>query len=144
MIDFVNVEHVNQPTSISWVQSRDGYIKANAGQYGYYRVMYPESNWAALSQALLTAGQNQLDFPLSSVDRAGLINDAFSLARAGLLNYTTALDLTRFLVYERDYVVWTAAFDAFRFIQNRLIYEPIYGKFAAYVRSLFDSGYMTR
>ena len=38
-----------------------------------------------------------------------ILNDAFELARAGLLEYPTALATTEYLGQEEDYIPWEAA-----------------------------------
>ena len=48
---------------------------------------------------------------------------------AGLLNITTALDLSLYLQQEREYVPWAAAFKWFNILSDRLSLTPIYGKF---------------
>lgn len=52
------------------------WIKANVNQSGFYRVNYDESMWAAIIEAL---HKNHSVF--SPADRAGLIDDAFTLCR---------------------------------------------------------------
>lgn len=52
------------------------WIKANVNQTGFYRVNYEASNWAALGHQLHTDHQ-----ALSASDRAGLLDDTFTLAR---------------------------------------------------------------
>lgn len=46
---------------------------------------------------------------LSTADRSNLIHDAFSLAKASYLPYATALNMTKYLVFEHDYVPWSVA-----------------------------------
>lgn len=58
------------------VTSEMKWIKANVNQTGFYRVMYDEDMW--LSLISLLKSNHEL---FSSADRAGLIDDAFSLCR---------------------------------------------------------------
>lgn len=46
---------------------------------------------------------------LSNKDRAGLLDDAFALSYAGQLDIMVAMNLSYYLVHERDYVPWDAA-----------------------------------
>ena len=71
----------------------------SVGQFGYYRVNYPASNWAALAAQLL-----QDPAALPPMDRASLLNDAFALAESGRLPYSTPLDMTRYLAKEEHLV----------------------------------------
>lgn len=58
------------------VTSELKWIKANVNQTGFYRVMYDEDMWFSLISLLKS--NHEL---FSSADRAGLIDDAFSLCR---------------------------------------------------------------
>lgn len=66
---------------------------------------YDESNWRLLQQQLET---NLTTIPL--LNRVQLLSDAFALAKAGNLNYTIPLGLTKYLVDEKSYLPWEAAF----------------------------------
>jgi glutamyl aminopeptidase len=50
------------------------------------------------------------------------LNDAFNLADAQQLSYDVALDLTKYLVNENQYVPWSVATSAFKKIGG-LIYN---------------------
>ena len=52
--------------------------------------------------------------------RSTLINDAFNLARAGYLDIKVALNISKYLIHERDFVPWTAADDVLGFIESML------------------------
>ena len=55
---------------------------------GYYRVNYEEEVWLRIAEIF-----QQLPF----FSRSQLVDDAMNLARAGQLNYDTALQLTKSL-----------------------------------------------
>lgn len=63
------------------------------------------------------------------LNRAQMIDDALNLARAGLLDYTIALELTSYLVQEVDYAPWYSAFNAFTFLDDKLAGTKIYPSF---------------
>ena len=63
------------------------FLKLNAGQFGFFRVLYPDAEWNKLTKALKTNPD-----AMAPVDRAGLLDDAFNLARAGKLPYDKALN----------------------------------------------------
>lgn len=67
--------------------------------------------------------------PISVVNRAQLIDDAFNLARVGRLSYSIALDLTSYLQTEVDYVPWKAMETNFRFFDTMLSRTRAYGDF---------------
>ena len=92
--DIYNI-YLQLPEDTKW-------FKANLGGRGYYRVQYPEAEWRALT-AQLAADHTQL----GAVDRAQLIDDAFSLLRAGQLPPAVPLELVAgYLARERSLVAW--------------------------------------
>ncbi|KAM6428983.1 glutamyl aminopeptidase [Rhynochetos jubatus] len=104
----------------------------NPDHVGFYRVNYDSQNWARLS-TLLT--NNHKEF--SAADRAGILDDAFSLARAGLVNYTVPLELTKYLQNETDYLPWNRAISSVTYLANMLGDDPIlYPRFQEYFRYL--------
>ncbi|EGW03651.1 Glutamyl aminopeptidase [Cricetulus griseus] len=52
----------------------------------------------------------------STADRTSFIDDAFALARAQLLNYGKALNLTSYLKSEEDFLPWQRAISALTYI----------------------------
>lgn len=89
------------------------WLLLNINQTGYYRVNYDVSNWQMLIKQLNDKnGFKRLD----PKNRAQLLDDALNLANAGYLDYDIAMNVTRYLVHEREYVPWKAAFNAFDFL----------------------------
>lgn len=93
---------------------------------GYYRVNYDSRNWNLLSNYLMDPKRFQ---EIASTNRAQLIDDALNLARAGYLDYRIALDVTKYLEHEDEYVPWKAAISALSFIDNMLIKREDYAMF---------------
>ena len=62
------------------MEENDSWVKFNVGQFGYYRVQYPESDWIQFSKILQKSAN-----VMSSSDRTSLINDAFALGLFMLL-----------------------------------------------------------
>lgn len=75
------------------------WVKLNPGQSGFYRVAYPPEMLKALKAPVLTN-------KLPAVDRLGLLDDAFALARAGQVKTAAALDLLAAYRYEDNFSVW--------------------------------------
>merc|ERR1712227_993491 len=98
--------HANSNTTSTQVEMQpfDKWFKANINGSGYYRVQYPLDIWQELSSQL-----NSDHTVFSSVDRAQLIDDSFSLMRAGLLEETVPLSLIKYLKNERSLVPWEVA-----------------------------------
>ncbi|KAJ8923593.1 hypothetical protein NQ315_010172 [Exocentrus adspersus] len=111
-------------SNISW-------IKANVNQTGFYRVMYGEEIWRAIIDKLR---KNHKVF--SAADRSSLIDDAFSLCRAGLLNASIPLELSLYLTKEKEYVPWATAINHLKTWARRLSESLSYKMFLKYMRRL--------
>nr|CAD7445351.1 unnamed protein product [Timema bartmani] len=111
----------------------------NIQQIGFYRVNYDTTNWKLLISQL---NRDQYE-AIPPVNRAQLLDDAFNLARAGLLDYSTLFSLTDYLARETDYIPWYAAFNGFSYLNTRLqaSSENDYSLFKKYVLSLLDKAY---
>ncbi|CAH0561852.1 unnamed protein product [Brassicogethes aeneus] len=107
------------------------WIKANVNQTGFYRVMYDDDMW----QNLINLLKNH-HTALSAADRASLLDDAFTLCRAGLLNASVPLEMSLYLYKERDYVPWATAMDHFQSWARRLSESLSYKMFLKYMRQL--------
>nr|CAD7587583.1 unnamed protein product [Timema genevievae] len=88
----------------------------NIQETGYYRVNYDAHNWQLITNQL---NSDQYDV-IHVLNRAQLLDDSLNLARAGILDYVSALDVTRYLYRETDYIPWYSAFNAFNFLNIRL------------------------
>uniref|UniRef100_A0A8K9V459 Aminopeptidase n=1 Tax=Oncorhynchus mykiss TaxID=8022 RepID=A0A8K9V459_ONCMY len=94
-----------QETGISNASvSGSEWVLANLNVSGYYRVNYDMDNWERLLNQLTT---DHTVIPL--INRAQIVDDAFNLARAKVINSTLALRTTRYLSQERDYIPWESA-----------------------------------
>lgn len=82
---------------------------------GFYRVNYESDNWVKLVQQL-----NDSHEAIHVLNRAQLIDDSFNLARAGMLEYSTALDLSTYLKYETDRIPWYTAVDCLTYVVERM------------------------
>ena len=88
---------ITLPAGLTW-------LKANVNGRGYYRVQYPPDIWRALTDQL-----HRDHTVFSAVDRAQLMDDAFSLGRAGQLSPDVALNMVTYLVKETALVPWQIA-----------------------------------
>ncbi|CAG5121269.1 unnamed protein product, partial [Candidula unifasciata] len=102
----------------------DSWILANVHQLFYYRVNYDKGNWLALSKQLKT--NHSIIRP---INRAQIINDAWSLARAQYIELETALSTLEYLHNERDYLPWVTALKQLRYIGLMLIDFPALREF---------------
>ncbi|XP_050744759.1 glutamyl aminopeptidase isoform X1 [Drosophila biarmipes] len=109
------------------------WIKINTDQVGYYRVNYAAEQWGAITTALKASRET-----FSTADRAHLLNDADSLAAAGQLSYSVALDLISYLESEKDYVPWSVGTATLASLRNRVYYTDLYTNFTTYARKLLE------
>ncbi|XP_072899156.1 glutamyl aminopeptidase [Hemitrygon akajei] len=109
----------NSPTHI---------LKVNTKHVGFYRVQYEDSAWESIIQKLIS---NHTEF--SNSDRTGFIDDTFSLAKAALLQYSVALNVTKYLKNETDYLPWSVTVSSIAYIRRMLQDDySLYPKFQAY------------
>lgn len=80
---------------------------------------YESDNWRRLVQQL-----NDSHEAIHQLNRAQLIDDSFNLARAGMLGYSTALDLSTYLKYEEDRIPWYTAVDCLTYVVERMRRSP--------------------
>ncbi len=92
------------------------WVKLNPGQSGLYRVAYSEELWRRLTGAVQAGA-------LPTVDRLGLVDDAFALARAGYVKTSAALRVLEAYGRETDYSVWTAIAGILDALDNLLARE---------------------
>jgi len=131
----------NQKPTLNWllmdnpslsldVKGVDWY-KLNHNFMGFYRVNYPLEDWATLS--------NLLDKDITALepsDRANLIDDVFSLAESGRLEFKVTMAMTGFLSKENHIVVWTLASEHLLAIDGHLLFTPAYSDYRRYLRKL--------
>lgn len=118
--------------------SGNTFLKINPDHIGFYRVNYEEVTWDRIATDLYS---NHSQF--SSADRASFIDDAFALARAQLLDYKVALNLTQYLKNEEDYLPWQRAISAVTYIismfeDDKEIYPMIEKYFRDQVKPIAD------
>lgn len=130
---FHNVESIQ---IVAGAEEGIDWIKFNKNQVGYYRVKYEESMWKKLNDAL-EADINSM----SVLDRAHLLNDAFSLAEGNEVPYATALTMTKYLKAEDHWVPWDVVSSKLNGIRNLLYYTELNSKFKEYVVKLVDDAY---
>ena len=112
--------------------SGGGPLVVNVLEANYYRVNYDEAHWRALADTISTDAKS-----VHKINRAQLIDDALNLAKAGYLDYATALGMTEYLDAEDEFVPWSAAKTALSYIQLMMLnYKE--------VRSLVESYIFTK
>lgn len=82
---------------------------------GFYRVNYDAENWNRLIEQLKVSHK-----VIHVLNRAQLIGDSFNLARAGMLEYSKALNLSTYLKNENDEIPWYTAIDCLSYVVERM------------------------
>ncbi|XP_040897435.1 aminopeptidase Ey-like [Toxotes jaculatrix] len=121
----VNKEATNE----DMILGVNDWLVANINMKGFYRVNYDSENWEGLLTKL--SSQHE-DIPV--INRAQIIDDAFNLARAKIVNTTLALRTTKFLNKEVEYMPWQTArrnLDYFFLMFDR---SEVYGPMQAYIK----------
>uniref|UniRef100_A0A1B0CGD8 Putative puromycin-sensitive aminopeptidase n=1 Tax=Lutzomyia longipalpis TaxID=7200 RepID=A0A1B0CGD8_LUTLO len=84
----------------------DDWILFNIQQTGYYRVNYDTHNWKLLANDLYKGSP----YTIGLINRAQIIDDSFNLAYSDIIQFTIALDIIKYVKYEREYAVWVTAY----------------------------------
>ncbi|XP_020555308.1 glutamyl aminopeptidase isoform X2 [Oryzias latipes] len=110
---------------MNYSPSTDGLLKVNDDHMGFYRVNHDDHMWTDISQQLIT------DFSeFDAADRASFIDDVFSLARADVVDYGNAFNLTLYLQNEADYIVWSRVSSSIAYVRDMLSFDnDLYAKF---------------
>ena len=93
----------------------------NNQQSGYYRVNYDEENWKRITNELVSGNFNMIH----RNNRAQLIDDAFTLARSGVIHYSIAFNLSRYLTQERDFIPLYSFYQTLEFLEPYLQQSPL-------------------
>ncbi|KTG43229.1 hypothetical protein cypCar_00036332 [Cyprinus carpio] len=109
--------------------SKNEWVLANLHVSGYFRVNYDLGNWERLLSQLES---NHQVIPV--VNRAQILDDAFNLARASIINITLALRTTKYLLHEREYIPWEAALRNLNYFFQLFDRSEVYGAMQAYLK----------
>ncbi|XP_040029002.2 thyrotropin-releasing hormone-degrading ectoenzyme [Gasterosteus aculeatus] len=112
------------------------WLLGNINQTGYFRVNYDLQNWKLLIQQLHNNPQI-----ITVGNRAGLIDDAFNLARAGYLPQGVPLQLIGYLPEEPSFLPWHSASRALYQLDKLLDRTDEYSLFSDYVLKQVASRY---
>uniref|UniRef100_A0A9J8CSE3 Alanyl (membrane) aminopeptidase a n=1 Tax=Cyprinus carpio carpio TaxID=630221 RepID=A0A9J8CSE3_CYPCA len=109
--------------------SKNEWVLANLHVSGYFRVNYDLGNWERLLSQLESGHQ-----VIPVVNRAQILDDAFNLARASIINITLALRTTKYLLHERKYIPWEAALRNLNYFFQLFDRSEVYGAMQAYLK----------
>uniref|UniRef100_A0AAQ4QWD8 Aminopeptidase n=1 Tax=Gasterosteus aculeatus aculeatus TaxID=481459 RepID=A0AAQ4QWD8_GASAC len=114
LIRWMKTRDIQEP---QWLRGKSGgdWVLANLNVVGYYRVNYDLGNW------------NRLVELIPVINRAQLVDDAFNLARAKMISTVLALDTTKYLIKETDYMPWESALSNLDFFYLMFDRNKVYG-----------------
>ncbi|XP_036006762.1 glutamyl aminopeptidase isoform X2 [Fundulus heteroclitus] len=99
----------------SYSPAEDGLLKINNDHIGFYRVNHEDHMWTTISQQL-QANHTVFD----AADRASFIDDVFALARADIVDYGNAFNLTKYLEGESAYIVWSRVASSIAYVWDMM------------------------
>lgn len=106
-------------------KQENSWIFFNLNRASLCRINYDLNNWNSLISQLKSKPDK-----LSPANRAQLLDDAFHLARSGILNYTIALDMSLYLKEQEDHILpWTVALKNFEYLNLLFSKTLYYGNF---------------
>ncbi|NWZ08140.1 AMPN Aminopeptidase, partial [Agelaius phoeniceus] len=109
--------------------SSPNWLLLNLNVTGYFRVNYNQENWNQLIKQL---DSDHEIFPV--INRAQIIDDAFNLARAKHVQVTLALNTTRFLSRETEYMPWQAALTNLKYFKLMFDRSEVFGAMSEYMK----------
>ncbi|XP_049579447.1 aminopeptidase N-like [Syngnathus scovelli] len=116
-------------TKTSMKLSGSEWLLGNLNVMGYYRVNYDQGNWNKLLDVLKTTHAT-----IPVVNRAQLVDDAFNLARAKIIPTVLALETTKYLDKEREYMPWESALNNLDFFYLMFDRSEVYGPMQDYLK----------
>uniref|UniRef100_A0AAQ4PZJ6 Aminopeptidase n=1 Tax=Gasterosteus aculeatus aculeatus TaxID=481459 RepID=A0AAQ4PZJ6_GASAC len=121
LIRWMKTRDIQEP---QWLRGKSGgdWVLANLNVVGYYRVNYDLGNWNRLVEVL--SNKHTL---IPVINRAQLVDDAFNLARAKMISTVLALDTTKYLIKETDYMPWESALSNLDFFYLMFDRNKVYG-----------------
>ncbi|XP_071098196.1 aminopeptidase Ey-like [Haliotis cracherodii] len=114
----------------------DGWIIVNIQQCGFYRVNYDVTTWNNII-AFLSSDHEKIH----PINRAQIINDAWNLAKAGLLDQSIALKTVNHLSRDLDYAPWRAFIRELGYVQNMLERTSLFGLFEEFMKNTVATPY---
>lgn len=129
-----------QSTSAAKPFTVDDWIVVNIQESGYYRVNYDNLLWGAIVQQL--GSSNDGFEQIHVLNRAQLIDDSLSFARAGLLNYNVNLAILNYLERETDYIPWAAASRGNSLLNRWITGTTAHSRYQAFMRKNVEPLYL--
>ncbi|CAH1983241.1 unnamed protein product [Acanthoscelides obtectus] len=115
-----------QPDKDAQIQLPEGasWIILNNQQTGFYRVNYDDTLWAEIEKALKSDSFDDI----GELNRAQIVDDLFSLAKANKIPYSKALKVIKFISNDVSYYTWFSANRGFNFLLDKIGFESDLGR----------------
>lgn len=113
------------------VASSAEWLLGNYNHKGFYRVNYDAQGWEHIIRNMIS---NHKIFSIP--DRAGVLDNAFALARADIIPYSIPLRLSKYLKREESEIIWKIFMDNMQFLNTLLSSENYYEQFRAWYGKL--------
>lgn len=112
------------------------WMMVNMQQSNYYRVFYDDILLERLRVAFKAINHSRIHVN----NRAAMVDDLLTFARAGLRGYDEVLSFLEYLSNETEYLPWQAAFKGFDILYQRLTLAQ-HNKFKDYLFEILDNVY---
>ena len=109
-----------------------GAVKVNFGQSGFFRVNYGNKDWLRLKSSVE-------NLTLPAIDRLGLQNDCFALARAGYLKGVDFLTFAKASKSENNSIVWRDLTGNIQAFGRLICQEDYWNEFQDYILNLYSN-----
>ncbi|XP_074110590.1 aminopeptidase N-like [Cotesia typhae] len=123
-------------TEIPVTVPADRWIIVNKQHFGTYRVTYDEKNWKMIVKYMNSDNYSKIHI----FNRIQLINDAFTIADWGFLDYSVPFELAKYLSRETEFAPWTTFLHYIEQLYNEspLRGSPYFDNFKKYVLEVTD------
>lgn len=118
------------------IKSSASFMLGNYHHRGFYRVNYDKRGWQAITDEI-----NKNFSTFYPTDRAGIIDDAFALARSGEISYSTALNLLSFVENDTNSIVWSMMLDNLDFLGTVLSSQKAYKYYKTFLTKKIEPMY---
>ncbi|CAF0883313.1 unnamed protein product [Rotaria sordida] len=122
------------------IQSNE-WILANPNLLGFFRTNYDIRNWQMIIEQLKNDHKN-----FTIIERAGLVDDLFNLARINILPLSLVFDMLIYVKSEQEYIVWERIIVGIQYIEQMLATSysniNIYEQWRSYLIDLIRSIYI--
>ncbi|KAJ4429177.1 hypothetical protein ANN_26180 [Periplaneta americana] len=122
--------------NMSGLPDDQSFIIVNPTDSGMFMVNYDHHNWGLLAQHL-QGTRSSVPAPA----RIKLLHDAWNLALGGELDFSTALDMTLFLLNETEPAVWDVMFTMIEHTGQHIRRTRVEDKYNEYLRRLMTPMY---